>query len=173
MRSAPDKHRMDKRIIKTLRKPEQDAVRLRSMSVADVSAVLQLERQSYPTPWPACFFRRMLRRRASCWVYERNGMILGYGVMRCSREWAHILNLCIARRYRRGGLGRRMLIHMMRAAQRCGAKLVWLEVHPDNRGAINLYKSLGFSIRYRRKDYYRYSPQRQRDALIMVSKLGH
>lgn len=81
------------------------------------------------------------------------------------------MNINIAPRFRRLGLGRRMLIQMMNAAHRCKAIIAWLEVHPENRGAIALYRNLGFSVQYRRKGYYRYSPQRQRDALIMTCKL--
>lgn len=151
---------------------EPATIQLRPMSTAELPAVLRLERQSYPTPWAACFFRRLLRRRASCWVFEENGVIVGYGIMLCVREWAHIMNLCVSARFRRRGLGRRMLIHLMSVAHSRGAKRAWLEVHPTNRGAIALYRSLGFSIRTRRKDYYRYSAQRQRDALVMWRPLG-
>lgn len=147
------------------------AIRLRPILTADLPAVLRLERQSYPTPWHGWYYRRLLRRRASCWVFEQNAMIVGYGVMRYSRGWAHIMNLCIAPHFRRRGLGRRMLLHLLREAQGKGARRAWLEVHPDNRVAIALYRSLGFATQYRRRGYYRASPQRQRDALIMICAL--
>jgi ribosomal-protein-alanine N-acetyltransferase len=143
------------------------------MSTADLPAELRLERQSYPAPWHAWFFRRLLRRRASCWVLEQGGIVCGYGVMRCVRGWAHIMNLCVAQDRRRRGLGRKMLIQLMKKGHHCGAGRAWLEVHPDNRGAIALYRSLGFRTQLRRKGYYLHSPQRQRDALIMTCKLGY
>jgi len=140
--------------------------------MADLPAVLRLERQSYPRPWPASFFRHLIRGHAFGYIYELDDAVIGYGVMRCSRKRAHIMNINIAPRFRRQGLGRRMLIQMMNTAHRCKAMISWLEVHSENRGAIALYRNLGFSIQYRRKGYYRCSPQRQRDALIMTCKLG-
>lgn len=145
--------------------------RLRPMLMADLPAVRQLERACSPTPWPTLFFRRLLRRRTSCWVYEHHGEVVGYGVMQCMRGWAHIMNLCIAPTVRRRGLGKKMLIHLLREARRSGATRAWLEVHATNLLAVTLYKTLGFSIRYRRKGYYHTSPQRQRDALVMLGRL--
>lgn len=142
------------------------------MHEADLPEVLRLERQCQQTPWPAYFFRRLLRRPASCWVYAIESRVIGYGIMLQSREWTHIMNLCIAPSQRRYGLGRKMLLHLLSEARRLGAKRAWLEVHPDNHSAIALYKRLGFTTQYRRKGYYRHYPQRQGDALLMVCKLA-
>lgn len=162
---------MQKRITRASSTAAQAAIHLRPMSAADLVTVLSLERQCHPRSWPACFFRRLLRSRASCWVFEKDGVVVGYGIMRCLRDKAHIMNLCISPAYRQHGLGRKMLIHLMTVAQNRGAKQAWLEVFPTNRLAIALYRRLGFRSSYRRKGYYRYAPQRQRDALAMAISL--
>jgi ribosomal-protein-alanine N-acetyltransferase len=141
------------------------------MHGGDLSAVLRLDRQVYPQPWPAYFFRRLLRANAECWVYEGRGAVIGYAIMQYHQEWAHIMNICIAATYRRQGLGRRMMSHLMRAAHRHGAKRAWLEVKPTNRAAIALYQSMGYQFAKRKKGYYRFGPQRQHDALVMWCRL--
>jgi ribosomal-protein-alanine N-acetyltransferase len=146
-------------------------MQLRPMSEADLAAILRLEKLSYPMPWPGWFFRRLLRGDSSCWVYEQNGVVVAYGIVRCMRDLAHLMNLCVAPGFRRRGLGRKMLLHLMQVARSRGARRTWLEVRPDNRVAIALYKSLGFSVRMRRKGYYRNAQQRQRDALVMSRTL--
>ncbi len=146
-------------------------IRMRPMNAADLPSVISLERQTYACPWPAFFFRRLWRANAECWVYERNGRIIGYGVLRCVNHWAHIMNMCVARGYRRRGLGRRMLTHLMQLARRSGATHAWLEVKPGNTNAIALYRCLGYRTAGRYKGYYRYGPQRRRDALVMCRRL--
>jgi ribosomal-protein-alanine N-acetyltransferase len=141
------------------------------MLAADLPAVMMLERQSQPTPWPAWCFRRLLRKKASAWVYEQNGKILGFGIMFCARNWAHIMNLCVAPAYQRHGLGRRMLCHLLQVARSHGAVWAWLEVRPTNRIAIALYKNLRFRQKGRRRGYYRQSPKGQRDAVVMTRGL--
>lgn len=145
----------------------EGGVYLRPMTLADLPAVLRLERVCQPIPWPAWFFRRLLRGHASCWVVSQNGTTLGFGVVRRQAARAHVMNLCIAPGHRRHGLGRRLLLHLLTVARHDGAMHAWLEVRPDNRRAIALYKRLGFHATSRRKGYYRSAPQRQRDALIM------
>jgi ribosomal-protein-alanine N-acetyltransferase len=146
-------------------------IRLRPMIAADLHVVIGLERQTYPHPWPAFFFRRLLRGNASCWVYESGGAVIGYGIMRPVRNGAHIMNICLAPSYRHRGLGRRMMLHLMSVAHRQGATLAWLEVKPTNDNAIALYRSMGFRVSRRCKGYYRSAPQRQHDALLMCCSL--
>lgn len=146
-------------------------IRLRPMTAADLRAVIRLDHQTYPHPWPAFFFRRLLRGNAGCWVYERRGDVIGYGIMRPIREWVHIMNICVAPPYRGRGLGRRMLLKLMDEAVHRGARRAWLEVKPTNSKAIALYRGMGFRVSKRYKGYYRYDPQRRRDALVMWRSL--
>lgn len=150
---------------------ETAAIQLRPMHAADLPAVLQLERRSQRDPWSGWCFRGLLRRNASCWVYTLNDRLIGFGMMAIDRGWAHIMNLCIAPAFRKQGLGRRLLLHMLQLAHKQGVRRAWLEVRPSNRVAITLYNSLGFEPRQRRRGYYRQSPRGQRDALVMVRRL--
>jgi ribosomal-protein-alanine N-acetyltransferase len=137
------------------------------MNEGDLAAVLQIEKKSYSTPWPAGYFWGALRAGWSCWILEQKGEIRGYGVMRFQRDWAHIMNVCVAAKYRGHGLGRQILVHLLEVARVRGTRNAWLEVRPTNQIAINLYRSLGFRRRVIRKGYYP-GPGGRQDAIVMV-----
>ena len=111
---------------------------------AVLPAVIALEKRCYTTPWSAWFFfvaNYVLRRHAGL---QQNDEIVGYGIVRFQQNWEHIMNLCIAKAYRRHGLGLRMMKHLLSVARSCGAYRAWLEVRPNNHPAIKLYECLGF-----------------------------
>ena len=56
-------------------------IRLRPMQESDLPDVHQLEVMSQPIPWPRWFFRRQLRKGASCWVLEEGNKIVGFGII--------------------------------------------------------------------------------------------
>lgn len=79
------------------------------------------------------------------------GLLSGWVVM----DELEIDNLVVTEFARRQGVGRALLVEGLCVAWQRGAKNAHLEVREDNLAALNLYKSLGFTIIGRRKDYYR------------------
>ncbi len=67
---------------------------------------------------------------------------------------AHITNVAVDPAFRRRGLGRRLMLCMMRTARLFGAAMMTLEVRETNLGAQALYAGLGFLREGRRKGYY-------------------
>lgn len=155
------------RLSPTIRSP----IRLRPMREPDLRHVFRLERLSQPTPWPMSLFRRQLRGGASCWVLERGRQIIGFGIVDFVADWAHVMNMCVAPEFRRQGLGRRLLLHLLGVASQRGFRRAWLEVRVTNRPAILLYTRLGFRTRRIRKGYYR-TREGLRDCLVMVRLIG-
>src|SRR5580704_19250001 len=86
---------------------------IRSMQEADIARVLRIERLSYAFPWTEGIFRDCLRVNYTCRVAEIGVAIAGYGIMSVAAGEAHLLNLCIGEDYRRRGIGRRLLAHLM------------------------------------------------------------
>lgn len=140
---------------------------LRPMRGADIASVVRIERQSYPRPWPASLFRRLVRAHCACWVLTRERAVIGYGVMRVGRGWVHILNIAVAPRFRGLGLGRALMRHLLAEARRRKADRAWLEVRPTSRRAVRLYRSLGFQPVGRRRHYYR-EGHLPLDAIVMT-----
>jgi ribosomal protein S18 acetylase RimI-like enzyme len=86
-----------------------------------------------------------------CLVAVASGQVAGFVVTRAiapgERE---ILNLAVEPSFRRAGIGRILMETVL-----ANSRETWfLEVRESNYGAINLYKTLGFSLNGRREKYY-------------------
>lgn len=90
-----------------------------------------------------------------CSVAERDGLVLGFLVIRAvaEREW-EILNLAVAPGVRRQGIGRQLLGEAIgRHAGQC-----FLEVRESNEAARRFYERLGFKVITTRLQYYANPP---------------
>ncbi|MEO5961873.1 MAG: ribosomal-protein-alanine N-acetyltransferase, partial [Thermomonas sp.] len=65
---------------------------LRPMRETDLDLIMQIEETAYPFPWTRGIFRDCLRAGYSMWVQERDGGIIGYGVLSIAADEAHVLN---------------------------------------------------------------------------------
>ena len=131
-----------------------DSVRFRPMTLADVPAVVAVERGSYQFPWSEGVFRDCIRVGYLCRVVEAAGEAAGYGIMSYGAGEAHILNVCIREDLRSAGVGRRLMDFLLERARAAQMQDVFLEVRPSNPTAIRLYERLGFSRVGVRKAYY-------------------
>ncbi len=146
--------------------------RIRPMREADLPQVVVLERLGQPVPWPGWVLRRAFRAGLSCWVLEMSGRVEGFAVMLCKGYTAHLLNLCVHPERRGAGLGRRLLRQLLCEAGRRGMREARLEVRASNRGAIRLYRALGFRRTGLRPRYY-HGPRRREHAIVMVCTLPY
>jgi ribosomal-protein-alanine N-acetyltransferase len=127
---------------------------LRPMRREDVPKVITIEREIYPYPWTEGIFFDCLRVGYGCWVLEHNAELAGYGVVTLAAGEAHLLNLSVAREHQGRGLGRTLLRHLIDFIRRLGGEVVFLEVRPSNRAAVQLYESEGFARIGTRHRYY-------------------
>ena len=150
-----------------LREPGLD---FRPMQPEDITEVIEIERRSYPHPWTRLIFSDCLHAGYSCWVCERQGIILGYGIISTAAGEAHLLNLCVRPESQRQGVGEKLLQHLIGRARRHDAEIIFLEVRESNAAARRLYDKMGFNELGNRKDYYPASDGRE-DALILARVL--
>ena len=146
------------------------AASLRPMREADLDAVMLIEQRAYPFPWTRGIFRDCLQAGYPMWLLERQGVIVGYGVLSIAAGEAHVLNLCTAPGHEGQGLGGRMLQALLKIARGHGAQRVFLEVRPSNPRAIALYERSGFNEIGRRPRYYPAHDGRE-DAIVMAMEL--
>ena len=137
----------------------------RPMHADDVAAVGILERASYQFPWSEPIFHDCLRVGYLCRVLESPDRIVGYGIASMGAGEAHILNLCVAEALRGRGVARRLLLSLLKRAERAGQHWAFLEVRPSNEPALRLYRDLGFVEVGRRRDYYQAVGGRE-DAIV-------
>ena len=90
---------------------------IRPMDSGDLTAVAQLERESYEFPWSEGIFRDSLRVGYYCSVLTFDPIIAGYSVLAVGAGEAHILNVCVRREFRARGLGGRLLDHLIDQAR--------------------------------------------------------
>jgi len=145
------------------------AVELRLFRAEDLSAVMEIERRSFSSPWSPGMFLHELRlpfsRTLLAWRAVPGGrQVAGYVCRWLLSEEIQILNLAVAPEERRRGIGRTLLEAVLGEARERGVREVSLEVAEENAPAIRLYESAGFSVVGRRRRYYRDGG----DALLMT-----
>ncbi|MBH1684289.1 ribosomal protein S18-alanine N-acetyltransferase [Stenotrophomonas maltophilia] len=145
-------------------------VSLRALRESDLNAVMAIELRGYPFPWTRGIFIDCLRAGYPGLAMERDGLLIGYGVLSIAADEAHVLNICIDPLAQARGLGRQLLRALVQLAADRGAQRVFLEVRPSNAPALALYHSEGFNEIGRRPRYYP-AAQGREDAVVMAIEL--
>ncbi len=83
-----------------------------------------------------------------------DGAIVGFSLARAIIDEAELLLLAVSRHHRRQGIGAALLRGMLAEARARGVTRVHLEVRAGN-GAIELYRTHGFTKVGERRNYYR------------------
>ena len=84
-------------------------------------------------------------------VAERDGDAIGYAFYRLLEGTAHLIHLVVDPKARRTGAGS-LLMSAVRERARTGGATTWfLNVKPENTGAIALYESFGFAVLFHSK----------------------
>jgi len=140
--------------------------RIRRMKKADLAAVEEIERASFPMPWDKDAFEQELTNPCGHYlVLEQNGEILAMGGMWLILGEGQITTIAVRPDCRGMGYGRAVLRALLRAAyDELHVSDMSLEVRPSNLIARNLYESMGFIAEGRRKHYYEDNGE---DALIL------
>ena len=138
------------------------------MRLADVAAVLEIERLSFSSPWPAFAFEQELtaNRLAHYLVVRQDGRVVAFGGIWLMVDEAHITTFGVHPGHRRRGIGRRLLLHLAERAIELGSARMTLEVRVSNASAQALYLSFGFRVAGRRIAYYSDDGE---DALVMTT----
>ncbi len=143
-------------------------VSLESMRMEDIPRVLEIERESFRTPWPRDAYTHELQenRLAAYIVARAEGEIVGYAGMWVILDEAHVTTIAVDPAYRGQHVGERLLVGLIDAALSRDARWMTLEVRKSNATAQALYKKYGFREIGVRKGYY--SDNRE-DAIVMWS----
>lgn len=151
---------------------------------ADIPAVVAIERLSTPRPWSEAALRSTLSAAstlayvktiaaepddAETWAGEAQNpapqaAIAGHVIATLTADSAEILLIAVHPQFRRLGLARGLLKHVLEAWDDHGIAEGWLEVRADNTPAIRLYESVHFHVSGRRPRYYADGT----DALLMT-----
>ena len=144
--------------------------RLRDMQLADLPAIMAIERAAYEFPWTEGLMRDCFRYGYIRKVYESRAGIIGYAVISIGAGECHFLNICIAPAHQQRGHGARLVALLLQIARQAGARSALLEVRVSNAAAFRLYHRLGFNEIGVRKGYYPARAGRE-DALVLAREL--
>jgi ribosomal-protein-alanine N-acetyltransferase len=138
------------------------------MRIGDVAAVIEIERLSFSSPWPAFAFEQELtaNRMAHYVVARRDGRVVGFAGLWLMVDEAHITTFGVHPDHRRQGIGRGLLLRLAELAMELGSVRMTLEVRVSNAPAQALYQSFGFRVAGRRIAYYSDDGE---DALVMTT----
>jgi len=141
---------------------------------ADLDAIVEIERHSFPTPWPRETFAAELSREGAHLVVARAARgahpeaVVGFCNYWIVVDELHIHSIAAHPDHRRAGVGGRLLAHALAEARARGCVRATLEVRRGNAPAIALYQGAGFRGVHVRPRYYQ---DNQEDALIMLCEL--
>jgi len=144
----------------------KDVPELDLMREPDLPQVLAIENAIYTHPWTQGNFADSLHAGYDCRTWRVDGELVGYFVLMAAAGEAHLLNLSVAASHQRKGHGEALLREAVSLARLRGAKNMFLEVRPSNRGAQALYTRFGFRKIAVRRGYYPAHSGRE-DALVL------
>ena len=98
-------------------------------------------------------------------VEEKDGRVVGYIIYADIQGDAELLRIAVDKRYRRTGIGNKLMKDMISELVEAGTDRISLEVRAHNLPAIALYKKYGFEEIFVRENYY-HNPDD--DALILI-----
>lgn len=138
--------------------------------MTDPAILAAIHRASFrnPRPWSAEEIGAILRATGSFLLTEPQAFLIG----RVVADEAELLTLAVTPEARRQGVGGKLAAAFVTESARRGATAAFLEVAADNAGALALYRRHGFTEAGRRRGYYRDSPGKAIDAIVMRLPIG-
>ena len=143
---------------------------VRAFELTDIPAVVEVELQVFPDPWPAKFFAAEITAAMGySRIAERDGRLAGYSVAWLGVGSGHLGNLAVVPGSRRRGVASVLIEDLLRQSRLLGIEALTLEVRVSNFAAQWLYRRHGFRLAGLRRRYYRDTSE---DALIMEWRPG-
>ncbi len=138
-------------------------VLIRDMTVEDLDQVLELEAETFQSPWTRSVFEEELATDGRTYlVAEMAGIIVGFGGLMLVGGGAHVNTLAARRPSRPAAVGTRLMLEMVARGLDGGAEHLTLEVRASNHRAQDFYRKFGMAPVGVRKHYYQ-----DEDALVM------
>lgn len=139
---------------------------------ADLDAITEIERLSFPTPWTRQAFAEELSRpwaRLHILREAKSGRAVGFCNYWLVADELHVLTIAVHPQARRQGHASHILRHILAEAGQKRVRKISLEVRVSNQAAQALYRKFGFRLVGTRPRYYANNGE---DALLMDLELG-
>jgi ribosomal-protein-alanine N-acetyltransferase len=121
----------------------------------DLSAILKIEKESFPDLWGRELLKKELSLSFSRFIVaEVDGEIVGYLIAWIIGDSCELNRIAVAPCIRKKGIGKKLLYELIDYCKSRNVKEIFLEVRESNLNAIKLYRSSGFERISIRKNYY-------------------
>ncbi|MFH1074617.1 MAG: ribosomal protein S18-alanine N-acetyltransferase [Candidatus Firestonebacteria bacterium] len=129
---------------------------IRKMLESDVDAVAALEASVFTLPWSRTLILKDIKENKSARFFtaRKDNLLVGYGGFWLLQDEMNIVNIAVHPEYRKKGLGKALLKHLLAEGVKEGAKIATLDVRETNTAARCLYESAGFIMIAVRNKYY-------------------
>lgn len=139
--------------------------------MAGLCEVVQLETTSSLNPWSREMFIEEMRNPLSyCFIIKLNEefaqQVIGFICFRNIEEESELFNICVHPKFRKQGVGKKLMQFYIDFCSQMNIKRFHLEVNVSNYPAIRLYQLFSYHSVGVRKKFY----QRKFDALLMTKK---
>jgi ribosomal-protein-alanine N-acetyltransferase len=143
---------------------------VRPMLPEDIPAVMDIDRNSFPNPWPENTYWYELRKNPASHLLviqsRETAQVVGVAGYWLVIDEAHISTFAVHPDWRSRGVGKVLLAAALRQAAGLGAVRAMLEVRAGNTAAQSLYCGFGFQVVGLRKGYYKNNGE---DAVLMTA----
>jgi ribosomal-protein-alanine N-acetyltransferase len=145
---------------------------IRAANKHDIDAILEIETQSFPSPWRRFDFQFYLQEFPHAFfVCEKEDSLIGYVVASIHQENSRypvgrIDSIAVTQEARRQGIGTQLMRRLFKALKNKGCREVLLLVRVSNNTAQQFYRSFGFQQKSQLKGYYD-----GEDGLVMATEL--
>lgn len=133
-------------------------MKLRPMTEADLPAVMEIERATFPLDaWSESMMRGELAdmpRSRHYVVALVDDEIVAYAGLAAAADQADVQTIAVLEKHQGTGIGSAMLTELLAEASRRGAREIFLEVRADNPRAQAVYRHFGFEEIGTRRRYY-------------------
>lgn len=145
-------------------------VNIRPAVRADLSVILDIEKLCRTVTWSATSFATELSCPGNINLVAQtgDGTVRGFVFSVIAADELEIHTIAVRPAFQRQGIAGHLLTAAAQAAFGRGAAIVHLEVRSKNTPALNLYRKMGFEVRWIRKQYYSDDGD---DAIVMSSDI--
>lgn len=134
-------------------------MRIRKCKREDLEDVYEIERLSFPYPYPKIIFYDYINKLF--FVAEENEKIVGYVIADVDRNL--IVSIAVHPEYRNKGYGKKLMDYVLKLMK----GKIFLQVRKSNKIAISFYQKIGFKKIKEIKKYY----MNGEDAILMSKKI--
>lgn len=145
-------------------------LKIKEMAFSHIEETARLEKVCFSLPWSEDGLKSELDNKFARFFVALSGdVIAGYIGSHNVLGEVYITNVAVFPEFRRKGVGKALVEHLLNKMKEENAEFVTLEVRESNFNAITLYEKCGFEKVGKRKDFYE---KPREDGVLMTCFLG-